>query len=71
MTFLDWCLEGLEIDDNYYMQIQVHKPDGSVRKVYKPGVEVRRYEIECLKPLEIIGEPEFKDDIWYVDLQEV
>ena len=66
MTFLEWCIEGEKIGDEYPMQVTL-----SSGRVFKPNEEVPRYIVECLKPLEIIGEPEFKDGIWYVDLQEV
>ena len=70
MTFLDWCLEGMEIDDEYPIRVTRYKKDGMVNKVYEPNEEVPRYVVEYLKPLQIIGEPEFRDGVWYVDLQE-
>ena len=64
MTFLDWCIEGAEIDDNYPIRVIL-----SSGKVYEPEREVPRYVVETLKPLEIIGEPELIDGIWQVHLQ--
>ena len=68
MTFLDWCLEAPK--DETFIDVKVVSfPKGTMLKHFAPFKPVSYSALEWLKSLELVSEPELKDDVWYVTLK--
>ena len=68
MTFLDWCLEAPD-DDETFIDVKVVTPKGMTLKHFAPLKPMSYSALKWLESLELLSEPELKDDIWYVTLK--